>query len=143
MADAPRSAASTAPSAAIDYRSTLNLPDTPFPMRGDLPKREPAWVKQWSDEGVYQRLREVRHGRPRFVLHDGPRLPRPADRERDREEVRPRPAARRGAGEEPRLRAGADRPADGRLQAHRRAWRLGPSVPNDGLRQRGRRDPGP
>jgi hypothetical protein len=72
MADAPRSAASTAPSAAIDYRSTLNLPDTPFPMRGDLPKREPAWVKQWSDEGVYQRLREVRHGRPRFVLHDGP-----------------------------------------------------------------------
>ena len=69
MADAPRSAASTA---AIDYRSTLNLPDTPFPMRGDLAKREPAWVKQWSDEGVYQRLREVRHGRPRFVLHDGP-----------------------------------------------------------------------
>ena len=41
-------------------------------MRGDLPKREPGWVKQWSDEGVYQRLREVRHGRPRFVLHDGP-----------------------------------------------------------------------
>ena len=72
MADAPRLAASTDPSPPIDYRSTLNLPDTPFPMRGDLPKREPAWVKQWSDEGVYQRLREVRHGRPRFVLHDGP-----------------------------------------------------------------------
>ena len=49
MADAPRSAASTT---AIDYRSTLNLPDTPFPMRGDLAKREPAWVKQWSDEEI-------------------------------------------------------------------------------------------
>ncbi len=41
-------------------------------MRGDLPKREPGWVKQWSDEGVYQRLRAARRGRPRFVLHDGP-----------------------------------------------------------------------
>ena len=58
--------------AATDYRSTLNLPDTPFPMRGDLPKREPGWVQQWSDEGLYQRLRNVRHGKPRFVLHDGP-----------------------------------------------------------------------
>jgi isoleucyl-tRNA synthetase len=57
---------------ATDYRATLNLPDTPFPMRGDLPRREPGWVKAWSDEGVYQRLREVRHGQPRFVLHDGP-----------------------------------------------------------------------
>ena len=56
----------------VDYRKTLNLPDTPFPMRGDLPKREPGWVRQWSDEGVYQRLREARHGQPRFVLHDGP-----------------------------------------------------------------------
>jgi isoleucyl-tRNA synthetase len=75
MADEPRFAASTAAPAAatpIDYRKTLNLPDTPFPMRGDLPEREPGWVKQWSDDGVYQRLREVRHGRPRFVLHDGP-----------------------------------------------------------------------
>ncbi len=67
MADAPH-----ASTASVDYRSTLNLPDTPFPMRGDLPKREPGWVKQWSDEGVYQRLREARHDRPRFVLHDGP-----------------------------------------------------------------------
>jgi isoleucyl-tRNA synthetase len=57
---------------ATDYRATLNLPDTPFPMRGDLPRREPGWVKAWSDEGVYQRLREMRHGQPRFVLHDGP-----------------------------------------------------------------------
>ncbi|MCE9659266.1 MAG: isoleucine--tRNA ligase [Burkholderiales bacterium] len=70
MADAPAPTANPAP--AIDYRKTLNLPDTPFPMRGDLPKREPGWVKAWSDEGVYKRLREARHGRPRFVLHDGP-----------------------------------------------------------------------
>jgi hypothetical protein len=32
-----------------DYRATLNLPDTPFPMRGDLPKREPAWIQEWED----------------------------------------------------------------------------------------------
>ncbi len=60
---------STAPT---DYRATLNLPDTPFPMRGDLPKREPGWVKQWEAQGIYQRLRAARIGRPRFVLHDGP-----------------------------------------------------------------------
>ncbi|MFN3569953.1 MAG: isoleucine--tRNA ligase [Polaromonas sp.] len=55
-----------------DYRSTLNLPDTPFPMRGDLPKREPGWVKEWDDKGIYKKLRDVRAGKPRFVLHDGP-----------------------------------------------------------------------
>jgi isoleucyl-tRNA synthetase len=55
-----------------DYRATLNLPDTPFPMRGDLPKREPGWVKQWEDEGLYKRLRLARQGRQKFVLHDGP-----------------------------------------------------------------------
>jgi len=55
-----------------DYRSTLNLPDTPFPMRGDLPKREPAWVKAWNEQGLYQKLRVARHGAPLFVLHDGP-----------------------------------------------------------------------
>ncbi|MEQ1683881.1 MAG: isoleucine--tRNA ligase [Burkholderiaceae bacterium] len=55
-----------------DYRATLNLPDTPFPMRGDLPKREPGWVKEWADEGIYKQLRDARHGRPLFVLHDGP-----------------------------------------------------------------------
>ena len=59
-----------------DYRSTLNLPDTPFPMRGDLPKREPGWVKEWNDTskngGLYKRLRDARAGAPLFVLHDGP-----------------------------------------------------------------------
>ncbi len=56
----------------LDYRATLNLPDTPFPMRGDLPKREPGWIREWREEGVYQRLRDARIDRPRFVLHDGP-----------------------------------------------------------------------
>ena len=59
-------------SAKTDYRASLNLPDTPFPMRGDLPKREPAWVKQWEDQGIYKKLRDVRAGAPKFVLHDGP-----------------------------------------------------------------------
>ena len=62
--------------AATDYRSTLNLPDTPFPMRGDLPKREPGWVAGWNDTaqdgGLYKRLRDARIGAPLFVLHDGP-----------------------------------------------------------------------
>ena len=61
---------------APDYRSTLNLPDTPFPMRGDLPKREPGWIAAWNDPaqdgGLYQRLRIARRGAPLFVLHDGP-----------------------------------------------------------------------
>ena len=57
---------------ATDYRATLNLPDTPFPMRGDLPKREPGWVKEWEDQGLYKRLREARCGHEKFILHDGP-----------------------------------------------------------------------
>ena len=56
----------------VDYRSTLNLPDTPFPMRGDLPKREPGWVKDWDEKGIYKKLRQARQGAPKFVLHDGP-----------------------------------------------------------------------
>ena len=55
-----------------DYKDTLNLPDTAFPMRGDLPKREPQWVAQWQQKKLYQRIREISAGRPRFVLHDGP-----------------------------------------------------------------------
>jgi len=57
---------------ATDYRSTLNMMDTPFPMRGDLPKREPAWAKQWNEQGLYKKLRVARQGAPLFVLHDGP-----------------------------------------------------------------------
>ena len=55
-----------------DYKDTLNLPDTAFPMRGDLPKREPQWVALWQEKKLYQRIREISAGRPRFVLHDGP-----------------------------------------------------------------------
>ncbi len=70
MTDKPFEAA--LPAGKADYRSTLNLPDTPFPMRGDLPKREPVWAKKWDDQGLYQRLRLARVGAPKFVLHDGP-----------------------------------------------------------------------
>ena len=63
-------AAKAAPESA--YRATLNMPDTPFPMRGDLPKREPAWVKEWNEQGLYQQLRAARKGAPKFILHDGP-----------------------------------------------------------------------
>jgi len=55
-----------------DYKKTLNLPDTPFPMRGDLAKREPTMLAQWQERRYYQRIREAAKGRPRFVLHDGP-----------------------------------------------------------------------
>ncbi|GAB6049631.1 isoleucine--tRNA ligase [Hydrogenophilus islandicus] len=55
------------------YRKTLNLPDTPFPMRGDLAKREPGWVAAWQTKKLYERIRERSRGRTkRFVLHDGP-----------------------------------------------------------------------
>src|SRR4051812_33948136 len=55
-----------------DYKSTLNLPDTPFPMRGDLARREPVWVEDWQKRHVYEAIRSASKGRPRFVLHDGP-----------------------------------------------------------------------
>ena len=55
-----------------DYRKTLNMPDTPFPMRGDLAKREPGWIAQWQQQKLYQKIRAAAQGRPRFVLHDGP-----------------------------------------------------------------------
>ncbi len=55
-----------------DYKSTLNLPDTPFPMRGDLAKREPGWVKSWQEQKRYEAIRQAAAGRPKFILHDGP-----------------------------------------------------------------------
>ena len=55
-----------------DYRKTVNLLDTPFPMRGDLAKREPAWLKSWYEQKRYQKLRQISAGRPKFILHDGP-----------------------------------------------------------------------
>ncbi|HUF20886.1 MAG TPA: class I tRNA ligase family protein, partial [Burkholderiales bacterium] len=55
-----------------DYRKTLNLPDTAFPMRGDLAKRESCWVEQWQQGRLYERIREAAKSRPKFILHDGP-----------------------------------------------------------------------
>ncbi|WP_205743467.1 isoleucine--tRNA ligase [Halomonas alimentaria] len=55
-----------------DYKPTLNLPETDFPMRGMLPKREPERLAQWQQLDLYHRLREARRGRELFVLHDGP-----------------------------------------------------------------------
>jgi len=55
-----------------DYKDTLFLPQTAFPMRAGLPAREPEWLARWERIGVYDRLREKGTGRPPFVLHDGP-----------------------------------------------------------------------
>ena len=55
-----------------NYKSTLNLPDTLFPMRGDLARREVAWVAAWRANRVYDAIRVASRGRPRFILHDGP-----------------------------------------------------------------------
>ncbi len=54
------------------YKATILLPETAFPMRGDLPKREPDTLARWEAEGLYARIRAVAKGRPQFVLHDGP-----------------------------------------------------------------------
>lgn len=56
----------------MDYKNTLNLPDSPFPMRGNLPKREPNWVREWQEKDLYAAIRAASQGRPKFVLHDGP-----------------------------------------------------------------------
>ena len=56
----------------IDYKDTLFLPKTDFPMRAGLPQREPEWLARWQRLGVYHRLRSTAAGRPPFVLHDGP-----------------------------------------------------------------------
>lgn len=56
----------------MDYKNSLNLPATDFPMRGNLPKREPLWIKEWQEKNIYQAIREASKGRPKFILHDGP-----------------------------------------------------------------------
>jgi isoleucyl-tRNA synthetase len=55
-----------------DYKATLNLPDTAFPMKAGLPQREPKILQQWDSIGLYQKLRQLGETRPKFVLHDGP-----------------------------------------------------------------------
>jgi len=55
-----------------DYKHTLNLPETEFPMRGNLAQREPAMLKQWTEKGLYHKIRAAKQGKKPFVLHDGP-----------------------------------------------------------------------
>ena len=55
-----------------DYKHTLNLPSTGFPMRGNLAKREPDTLRRWSQMDLYGMLRAARAGREKFILHDGP-----------------------------------------------------------------------
>jgi isoleucyl-tRNA synthetase len=55
-----------------DYKHTINLPQTGFPMKADLAQREPAQLARWEEQGTYAELRRIAAGRPRFVLHDGP-----------------------------------------------------------------------
>ncbi len=56
----------------MDYKETLNLPKTQFPMRANLPKREPEMLKRWEDMRIYDKIREVSQGREKYILHDGP-----------------------------------------------------------------------
>ena len=60
------------PEARTDWSATINLPKTDFPMKGDLPKREPELLKVWEEQDLYAKLQERQKGRPPFVLHDGP-----------------------------------------------------------------------
>jgi isoleucyl-tRNA synthetase len=56
----------------MDYKSTLNLPQTSFPMKANLPEREPEMLAKWERERLYERIQEIGRGRTRYVLHDGP-----------------------------------------------------------------------
>ena len=56
----------------MDYGKTLHLPETEFPMRGNLPKREPEILKFWEDNKIYQKRLELRKDAKPFILHDGP-----------------------------------------------------------------------
>ena len=55
-----------------DYRPTLFLPKTDFPMKAGLPKAEPNWLARWEEMNLYERIRAKAKGRPQFILHDGP-----------------------------------------------------------------------
>ncbi|GAB54432.1 isoleucyl-tRNA synthetase [Glaciecola punicea ACAM 611] len=55
-----------------DYKATLNLPDTAFPMRGNLANREPVMLKHWDSQNLYQKIRQAKSGKKSFILHDGP-----------------------------------------------------------------------
>ena len=65
MADAPETTRT-------DYRATVFLPRTDFPMKAGLPQKEPVIAARWEDEGLYQQIRRAREGRSKFIFHDGP-----------------------------------------------------------------------
>ncbi|MBI4412095.1 MAG: isoleucine--tRNA ligase, partial [Deltaproteobacteria bacterium] len=56
----------------MNYKETLNLPKTDFPMKAELPKREPDFLKKWGEQGIYEKLLKKNEGKPKFILHDGP-----------------------------------------------------------------------
>ncbi|NLN83890.1 MAG: isoleucine--tRNA ligase [Firmicutes bacterium] len=56
----------------MDYNKTLSLPKTEFPMRGNLPRREPEIMKNWYGPDLYEKIRQLRQGAPKFIFHDGP-----------------------------------------------------------------------
>ena len=56
----------------VDYRPTVFLPKTEFPMKAGLPQKEPGILARWQEAGLYERTREARQGREKFILHDGP-----------------------------------------------------------------------
>ena len=56
----------------MDYKKTLNLPTTGFPMKASLAKREPEQLKEWEESKIYEKIRDISKGRKKFILHDGP-----------------------------------------------------------------------
>src|SRR6266850_7103428 len=56
----------------MEYKDTLNLPKTDFPMRANLPQNEPKQVEKWQRDETYFQALEINHGNPKFILHDGP-----------------------------------------------------------------------
>ncbi len=71
-ADQPAPSPASDKPAGRDYKETLFLPETPFPMKAGLPAREPQWIAKWDETNLYQQLRVAAAARPKFVLHDGP-----------------------------------------------------------------------
>ena len=71
-ADAKRIDKSKPASDPATRKYPLNLPDTPFPMRGDLAKREPQWIREWDEQRIYEQIRAASVDRPKWILHDGP-----------------------------------------------------------------------
>ncbi len=63
------------PENAVDYKATLNLPGTEFAMKANLAVREVKWLEEWYADNIYQKIRESRIGKKKYVLHDGPPMP--------------------------------------------------------------------